>query len=414
MKNLTDFTLCVAVAALLLPACSTSRKLENLKINNPRASLSLPDDGVRRFPDVPLPVYEAREGVVMRAVRDESTGEMVASEELNSAYVSARFRNIAERHGLVRLEFDISVGDSLLDRGWRLRFLPLMVLGTDTLGLEPLYVTGEAFREGQLRGYRRYDRFLGSISRDSSRFVDAAQLEIFSLRNRRRPLVSGDEALDHFTNKALVGRNRRKLERRDVEFARLVPNPIGGPGVRLDTVVVPGEGFVFRYIHTFRTRPRLKKAQILVCGDVSDAGGTIWRMPPSEPLSYYISSLSSFADSSIARKGDSLYMAGMRALEDRDFPGAITLLHPYADFNAAVAYAAMGYDASASAILEGLPRSAAVCYLLAILRSRKGQDDEAVELFLEACGKEPSLRHRGNLDPEISFLVKRYNLERFL
>ena len=48
--------------------------------------------------------------------------------------------------------------------------------------------------------------------------------------------------------------------------------------------------------------------------------------------------------------------------------------------------------------------------LLAILYARQGDEQEAVRRYLTACRQEPSYVHRGNLDPEISRLIKAYRL----
>ena len=71
----------------------------------------------------------------------------------------------------------------------------------------------------------------------------------------------------------------------------------------------------------------------------------------------------------------------------------------------------MGYDASAMEILLGCPRSDRVLYLMAVLYSRKGEDREAVQSYLNACALNPSYVHRGNLDPEIASLKRRYELQ---
>ena len=70
----------------------------------------------------------------------------------------------------------------------------------------------------------------------------------------------------------------------------------------------------------------------------------------------------------------------------------------------------MDYNESALSILDRLDKTPAVNYLLAIVHSRKGEDQEAVQHYLDACGQDPSYVHRGNLDPEISSLIDRYNL----
>ena len=70
----------------------------------------------------------------------------------------------------------------------------------------------------------------------------------------------------------------------------------------------------------------------------------------------------------------------------------------------------MDYNASALEILEALPETDRVNYLHALIYSRQGEDRKAVERYLKACRQTPAYWHRGNLDPEISTLIKRYNL----
>lgn len=107
---------------------------------------------------------------------------------------------------------------------------------------------------------------------------------------------------------------------------------------------------------------------------------------------------------------DSAYMRGVQAIRDRDYRTAVTILRPYRDYNAALAFCSMDYNASALDILEGLERSSRVNYLLAIVHSRMGRPRQAVEFYLKSCEQDPSLVHRGNLDPEIAALIEKYHL----
>ena len=109
---------------------------------------------------------------------------------------------------------------------------------------------------------------------------------------------------------------------------------------------------------------------------------------------------------------DTVYMAGVQAIRDRDYQRALTLLRPYADFNTAIAYSCLDYNASALAILEKQERSAPVDYMLALLYSRQGNDRNAVECYLRSCAQDGAYVHRGNLDPEISALIRKYDLNR--
>ena len=70
----------------------------------------------------------------------------------------------------------------------------------------------------------------------------------------------------------------------------------------------------------------------------------------------------------------------------------------------------MDYNASAMNILEYLPVSAKRDYLMAIANSRIGNEKKAVEYFISAVDQDRSLRFRGNLDPEISSLIDKYDI----
>ena len=108
---------------------------------------------------------------------------------------------------------------------------------------------------------------------------------------------------------------------------------------------------------------------------------------------------------------DTVYASGIAAIKDRDYKTAIKLLRPYKDYNTAVAYCSAGYNASAREILESLKKSDKVLYMLAVIYSRTGKKQEAIQSYIDACRINPSFISRGNLDPEISSLVKEYNLE---
>ena len=107
---------------------------------------------------------------------------------------------------------------------------------------------------------------------------------------------------------------------------------------------------------------------------------------------------------------DAAYREGVEALADRDYRRAITLLRPYRDFNLAVAYCALDYNANAMDILLSLPLNDKVHYMLAILYVRKGQDKEARHHYMESCRLNQAFVHRGNLDPEIHSLIRKYNI----
>ena len=109
---------------------------------------------------------------------------------------------------------------------------------------------------------------------------------------------------------------------------------------------------------------------------------------------------------------DTVYMKGIAALKDRDYRKALDYLRDYKDFNTAIAYVSLDYNASAMSILQKLERTPQVNYMLALLYARNNADQNAVQCYLDACREDPSFVFRGNLDPEIYTLVQRYGLNR--
>lgn len=107
---------------------------------------------------------------------------------------------------------------------------------------------------------------------------------------------------------------------------------------------------------------------------------------------------------------DTVYAAGLKALKEHNYTTAARLLGSYRDLNCALAFLAVEYNSSAAEILETLPPSGKRDYLLAIARSRCGDERRAVEHFLSAVRQDKYLAFRGNLDPEINRLLEKYDI----
>ena len=648
-------TLLLAVLLLAAVSCGTQHKARQMRERQLAAQLRLPrqSDYVPEVPNISAPVrdtlrvtdLEGREMILMRAIRDDETGEMVAAEQLDAAVVTARFRNVAERHGRIDLEFQVIVPREMQDSKWQLRFHPDMFILQDSVRLEDVVITGADYRRAQLRGYQQYEQFLRRIVTDTLAFVDLRNLEIFIERNIPQVYalktdttyvsdevfesyfgVTEQEAVEHYTNKFLRRRNERRKANRQKMFNRYVKSPILVDGIRLDTVIRGGNGdFIYNYVQTINTRPKLRKVDIVLSGEIFEQDKRIYTVPRSEPLTFYISSVAAFVDGTeryktvvisrnveantaanidfrtgrydiderlgnnareiayvkenlrnlllnetyeldsvtiaasaspegsvqsnnvltyrrsqsasdyfrkyisfvrdsvrredgafitvgddlsegavrssgrasrdirflsrsggenwtalddfvrldslmteeqkaqyfrlaelsdaderekrmraepwyahltdryyprlrtvrftfaLHRKGmvkdtvhttelDTAYMRGVEAIRDHDYELALTYLAPYQDYNTAVAYVALDRNLSALKILEGMPRTGPVDYMLALLYARQGDERKAVQYYLDACGRDLSYVSRGNLDPEISALIRRYNL----
>lgn len=585
----------LAVSLSLFAGCGTAHKLETLKDKGLSATLSLPSDRDRRMAKNELfgsgreesfVEADGRRTYVMDAMKDEESGEMVATERLDAAVLIARWRNVAERHGVVDMDFMIVVSDSLQDPRWQLRFEPVVYVASDTLRLAPLFITGEDFRRYQLRSYERYARYLEGLSRDSTRFVDRSQADRFMSRKTE---LTGDEVNEHYSRRLLIGLNRRKALRKDEYRQKYIKSPMDPAFARLDSVCAGKSPFMYLYSFSVPTRPGLRRIEVSMDGAVYDKGELVYRLPRSENVTFYVSSLSSLADSSVHYKKvitsrivkekvsgrldfaqgsyavdstfgdngtnidrlrrrmsevldndefetdsievfsscspegayavndrlslrragavkdffalesgipkgiaenwllldslvlsdssltaaqrnsylriahstsnpdvresklirepyyrhiveehypslrfvsflchlhrksqvqdtlvttvvDTAYMRGVELLKSRNYEDALSILAPYKDFNTALAYMSLDYNATAAEILERLPADAPVLYMLALSYSRRGREEDAVRCLVEAVALEPVYKYRGNLDPEIAAIIRKYNL----
>ena len=325
-KRIATYPLVISFLVIFAASCATQKKLKSKskgivteiqltlgnevsnipelkEINVTRDTLKIKDD-------------EGRDILIMKAIKDEETGEMVATDVIDAATVTARFRNVAERSGKVDLNFQVIVPQSMMDGKWQLRFYPDLFVLDDSTRLDPVIITGASYRKAQLKGYQQYDRFLSKIIEDTTKFVNIKALEIFLKRNIPQVYafksdstfvsddefysvygVSEQEAVKHYTNENAKKRNERRKARIDKMYRRYIKIPIVTEGIRLDTVIIEANGdFVYNYIQTINTRPKLRKADIILSGEILEQGRRIYTIPQTEPLAFYISSISALAD----------------------------------------------------------------------------------------------------------------------
>ena len=169
MKKSTKIFI-MAFIALIAMSCATQTKLKTIRegqVKNVQLTLadeesSLPEMTVKSLQRDTLTIKDddGSEILIMKAIKDEESGEMVATDVLDAAKVTARFRNVAERNGKIDLGFQIIVPESMMDSKWQLRFYPDMFILGDSVRLEPVIITGEKYRLSQLKGYQQYERFL--------------------------------------------------------------------------------------------------------------------------------------------------------------------------------------------------------------------------------------------------------------
>ena len=104
----------LSVLLILISSCATTRsklnqirkgEIDTVTFNMPQKSAVPAEISAQKFVQDTIIIKDAdgNETFLMKAIEDEETGEMVATEVLSAATVTARFQNIAERRGKVDL-----------------------------------------------------------------------------------------------------------------------------------------------------------------------------------------------------------------------------------------------------------------------------------------------------------------------
>ncbi len=345
---------------------------------------------------------------ILNAVKDKVTGEMVATDIITASKVISRFRNIAERSGILSIEFDIIVPEEVVTSSHQLRFYPKVNFLRDSTVFDPIYITGERYRMFQLRGYRRFENYKSSIITDSSAFVKSKPLDIFLKRNYSALFIKDkDEIIDHYTLTGKKSRHAKKWSNLRSKYREYVKDPIKTVGIRLDTVVKNIDGsIVYRYLQTMPHRRGLKKMSLTLDGGLFKHGEHLASISSKDTLTFYISTLTSIVMEPNVKMPDE-YNRALEDIRNFHYKRAIETLQKYNDYNTALAYALADYNIRSLNILKALPDDDKVLYLKALVQARLGDYTYALRDLRASIDLNPALRHRANLDPELSSLTNK-------
>ena len=320
----SDMKRLLLLCLIFMSACSPYRQVRKISRGDVSVGLSVVEE-VMDSSDEPEIAVDSIRGtlsdgpLIMKAVKDTETGEMVATDVISASKVTARFRNVPERAGLVTISFDVSVPAAMASSKCQLKIFPRMFIQKDTVSLEPVYVTGRQYRDKQLRGYERYNAFVESILSDPDEFLRLGQLEVFLQRHfpdvyamKRDSTVISDtiaenifgvtvsDVYDHYRRNLKWRINERKKQQVGKMYRKYVKDPVLKEGIRLDTVITSAGGDItYRYIQEFKSRPGLKKVNVSLTGSLYEDGEALLDLPFEDDLTFYISSLSGLADEKI-------------------------------------------------------------------------------------------------------------------
>ena len=178
-------------------------------------------------------------------------GERVMALQIEQVTVVAKMRSIPERNGRVVLDFIVTLPKELLGKSRSVVITPILHKPDESVPLEDLVIRGGRFSLLQERDYWQYETYI----------------------ERFRPDTVGREAA----------------------FNRFVKFPYP-EDVRLDSLVESRSTVTYYYSQEVKTDETSKKMLVTLQGQVLAVDDSAYRLPPSDTLSYVVSSMLSFVD----------------------------------------------------------------------------------------------------------------------
>ena len=178
-------------------------------------------------------------------------GERVMALQIEQVTVVAKMRSIPERNGRVVLDFIVTLPRQLLGKSRSVVITPILHKPDESVSLEDLVIRGGRFSLLQGRDYWQYETYV----------------------ERFRPDTVGREAA----------------------FNRFVKFPYP-EDVRLDSLVEGRSTVTYYYSQAVKTDETSKKMLITLQGQALAVDDSAYRLPPSDTLSYVVSSMLSFVD----------------------------------------------------------------------------------------------------------------------
>lgn len=178
-------------------------------------------------------------------------GERVMALQIEQVTVVAKMRSIPERNGRVVLDFIVTLPKQLLGKSRSVVITPILHKPDESVALEDLVIRGGRFSLLQERDYWQYETYV----------------------ERFRPDTVGREAA----------------------FNRFVKFPYP-EDVRLDSLVEGRSTVTYYYSQEVKTDETSKKILVTLQGQVLAVDDSAYRLPPSDTLSYIVSSMLSFVD----------------------------------------------------------------------------------------------------------------------
>lgn len=252
--NYCNKILYTGLAVLLLGGmfgCSVAGRLQRQQATARLAQLTRAERQERQQDSRPQVVKLQRDSntFYLAPVDTLSNGERVMALRIEQVTVVAKARTIPERNGRVTLDFIVTLPKTLLGSSRSVVITPILHKPGESVPLEDLVIRGGRFSLLQERDYWQYETYV----------------------ERFRPDTVGREAA----------------------FNRFVKFPYP-EDVRLDSLVEGRSTVTYYYSQEVKTDETSKKILVTLQGQVLAVDDSAYRLPPSDTLSYVVSSMLSF------------------------------------------------------------------------------------------------------------------------
>ena len=233
--------------------CSVAGRLQRQQATASLAQLTRAERQERQQDSRPQVVKLQRDSntFYLAPVDTLADGERVMALQIEQVTVVAKMRSIPERNGRVVLDFIVTLPKLLLGKSRSVVITPILHKPDESVALEDLVIRGGRFSLLQERDYWQYETYV----------------------ERFRPDTVGREAA----------------------FNRFVKFPYP-EDVRLDSLVEGRSTVTYYYSQEVKTDETSKKMLVTFQGQVLAVDDSAYRLPPSDTLSYVVSSMLSFVD----------------------------------------------------------------------------------------------------------------------
>ena len=233
--------------------CSVAGRLQRQQATAGLAQLTRAERQERQQDSRPQVVKLQRDSntFFLALVDTLADGERVMALQIEQVTVVAKMRSIPERNGRVVLDFIVTLPKELLGKSRSVVITPILHKPDESVPLEDLVIRGGRFSLLQERDYWQYETYI----------------------ERFRPDTVGREAA----------------------FNRFVKFPYP-EDVRLDSLVEGRSTVTYYYSQEVKTDETSKKMLVTLQGQVLAVDDSAYRLPPSDTLSYIVSSMLSFVD----------------------------------------------------------------------------------------------------------------------